>query len=112
MAASSTACHRSRQRPIARQIVRWIIGSKDDDIVAGSALDLLKYYRALRIVGGIVADKHKRAVQRFDDAHWVFPSVEPGNLCHQWTICRNIVIAQEFSYLSIRQFAVLRRKRI
>ena len=68
-------------------------GKDQDEILLELAfckrLDLLKYYRALGIVGGIVADKHKRAVhllpslsERFDDAHWVFPSVEPGNLCH------------------------------
>src|SRR5256885_675276 len=67
----------------------------------------------------ILADEHEPAVDllsRFSEglnhAHRVLPSIEPRNLRHQWTICRNSIVAQEFTYLPVRHFPILRGKRI
>ena len=51
-------------------------------------------------------------MEGLNDAHRVFPSVEPGNLRHQRTIRRNFVVAQKFAYLPVGQLAVLRGERI
>src|SRR4029077_18789299 len=47
-----------------------------------------------------------------DDAHRVFPAVEPRNLRHQRAIHWNAVAGQTFAYVLVRQFAVLGEKRI
>jgi len=42
----------------------------------------------------------------------VLPSIKPGNLCHQRTICRNLVGPQEFPDLLVGHITIFRRKGI
>src|SRR5881394_3560053 len=51
-----------------------------------------------------------RLSESLDYAHRIFPSIEPRNLGHQRTICRNFVVAQEFPHLPVGQLPVLRRE--
>jgi hypothetical protein len=87
-------------RSLQRVHQGWIIDRKNNDAFVGNVLDRFEDFPTFRIVGGIVADKHERTVDllsRFSEGlnhtHRVLPTIEPGNLRHQWTSCRNFVVA-------------------
>src|SRR4051812_36383019 len=80
-------------------------------------MDRFEDYLGLRVVDRGVAQQDKRAIHllareanRFDHPARILPPIEPGDLHHERTICRNSVVGKAGENFMFRKFSILHRE--